>query len=149
MNSPTTTKQDPQSFASSYAPRIRTYGNSLLTPIIPPANTQLPPVRTTKRGTTAINYAEDGFDEDDFEESDGPLRRPTGLRSLRREETSNVERGAPKKELGREINHPVDVQGIWREWMQPARRRLMFVYHDSMSSHLIYSSFFFAQAQDA
>ncbi|KAI7523574.1 hypothetical protein KC331_g18591, partial [Hortaea werneckii] len=45
----------PQAFVSSYAPRIRTYGNSLLTPV--QQQNAAPPMRTTKRGTTAINYA--------------------------------------------------------------------------------------------
>ena len=76
----------PQAFISSYAPRLRSYGNSLISPIVPPSNT-LPPPRTTKRGTTAINYAEDGYDDDDFEDSEGP-RRATGLRSVRRDDST-------------------------------------------------------------
>jgi chromatin structure-remodeling complex subunit SFH1 len=103
----------PQAFISSYAPRLRTYGNSLLSPIVPPANT-LPLPRTTKRGTTAINYAEDGYDDEDFD-SEGP-RRPTGLRSLRRDE-SNVDKSSQTAELGKELTTPVEVQGIWRDWM--------------------------------
>ncbi|KAF2813512.1 SNF5-domain-containing protein [Mytilinidion resinicola] len=103
----------PQAFISSYAPRLRTYGNSLISPIVPPANT-LPIPRTTKRGTTAINYAEDGYDDEDFD-SEGP-RRPTGLRSLRRDETT-VDKAGQIAELGKELTAPVDVQGIWRDWM--------------------------------
>lgn len=119
-----TNRASPQAFISSYAPRIRTFGNSLLTPVIQPTNNQLPPVRTTKRGTTAINYAEDGFDDDDFDDGE---RRPTGLRSLRRDEPQAPDRIPQGKDLGKEVDKPVDVQGIWREWMQPSRRRLMLV----------------------
>lgn len=100
-------------YISSYAPRLRQYSNALLTPIIPP--TQVGPSRTTKRGTTAINYAEDGFDDDDFEESDGP-RRPTGLRSLRREDSS-LDRVPLSEKVGKEVFAPVEVQGIFRDWM--------------------------------
>lgn len=111
----------PQAFVCSYAPRLRTYGNALIAPIIP--QTQLPPApRLTKRGTTAINYAEDGFDDDDFEDSEGP-RRPTGLRSLRRDETG-IERGAAASQLGKELNAPIEIQGIWREWMGRPKRIL-------------------------
>ncbi|OJJ44817.1 hypothetical protein ASPZODRAFT_134959 [Penicilliopsis zonata CBS 506.65] len=101
-------------YISSYPPRVRQYGNALLTPVIPPTQTA-PPARTTKRGTTAINYAEDGFDEDDFEESDGP-RRPTGLRSLRRED-STFDKVALAEKLGKEIHAPIEIQGIFRDWM--------------------------------
>lgn len=109
----------PQAFVSSYAPRVRTYGNSLLTPVVP--QTILPPVRTTKRGTTAINYAEE-FDDDSIDDSDGP-RRATGLRTAqqRREPDPMVEKA---KELGKEIHAPVDVQGIWRDWMGKPKRVL-------------------------
>lgn len=115
----------PQAFISSYAPRIRTYGNALLTPVQPPP-TQLPSVRTTKRGTTAINYAEDGFEEEDFDDSEGPSRRPTGLRSLRRDD-SGIEKPLQPKELGKEIDEPVKVQGIWREWMGKPKKIMSVV----------------------
>jgi chromatin structure-remodeling complex subunit SFH1 len=110
----------PQAFLSSYAPRIRTYGNSLLAPVIP-QTTAIAQPRTTKRGTTAINYAEDGYD-DDFEDSEGP-RRPTGLRSLRREEMDTAIGGAANQ-LGKEVSSPVEVQGIWRDYMGKGRRVL-------------------------
>lgn len=111
----------PQAFVCSYAPRLRTYGNALIAPIIP--QTQLPPApRLTKRGTTAINYAEDGFDDDDFEDSEGP-RRPTGLRSLRRDD-SGIEKGAAVSQLGKELNAPIEIQGIWRDWMGRPKRIL-------------------------
>jgi chromatin structure-remodeling complex subunit SFH1 len=110
----------PQAFISSYAPRIRTYGNALLAPVIP--QTQIPQPRLTKRGTTAINYAEDGYDDDDFEDSEGP-RRPTGLRSLRREELP-AEKAAAQSQLGKELAEPIQIQGIWREWMGKSRRIL-------------------------
>ncbi|KAJ5238648.1 hypothetical protein N7468_003267 [Penicillium chermesinum] len=100
-------------YISSYPPRIRQYGNALLTPVYPVQTGPTP--RTTKRGTTAINYAEDGFEDEDFDDSDGP-RRPTGLRSLRREDSS----GGPlpvSEKLGKEAHAPVEVQGVFREWM--------------------------------
>jgi chromatin structure-remodeling complex subunit SFH1 len=111
----------PQAFISSYAPRLRSYGNSLISPIVPPSNT-LPPPRTTKRGTTAINYAEDGYDDDDFEDSEGP-RRATGLRSLRRDD-SQLDKSAQIAALGKELVEPVHSQGIWRDWMGRPKRTL-------------------------
>ncbi|EMD01216.1 hypothetical protein BAUCODRAFT_153543 [Baudoinia panamericana UAMH 10762] len=110
----------PQSFVSSFAPRIRTYGNSLLTPVQP--QNVLPPVRTTKRGTTAINYAEE-FEDDSIEDSDNP-RRPLGLRTQPRREAEGHAEKAGQKELGKETHAPVDVQGIWREWMGKPKRAL-------------------------
>ncbi|KAL9106385.1 MAG: hypothetical protein Q9227_008586 [Pyrenula ochraceoflavens] len=101
----------PQAFITSYASRLRQYGNAFITPVI---TTTVPTARTTKRGTTAINYADDAFDDDDFEEGEGP-RRPTGLRSLRREELEKREPQAEK--LGKEIRAPVDTQGIFRDWI--------------------------------
>ena len=83
---------------------------------------QIPQARLTKRGTTAINYAEDGYDDDDFDDSEGP-RRPTGLRSIRREELP-AEKAAVQSQLGKELAEPVDTQGIWREWMGKARKVL-------------------------
>ncbi|KAK3708921.1 Chromatin structure remodeling complex protein sfh1 [Vermiconidia calcicola] len=111
----------PQAFVSSYAPRIRSYGNSLLTPVQP--QLAIPPVRTTKRGTTAINYAEE-FDDESIEDSDGP-RRQTGLRTQqqRRDLEANAEKAA-QRELGKEVHAPVDLQGIWREWMGKPKRAL-------------------------
>ncbi|KAE8360328.1 hypothetical protein BDV27DRAFT_134690 [Aspergillus caelatus] len=101
-------------YITSYSPRVRQYGNALLTPVIPPSQTG-PTPRMTKRGTAAINYAEDGFDDDDFEDSEGP-RRPTGLRSLRREE-STVDKVPLTEKLGKEVHAPVEVQGVFRDWM--------------------------------
>ena len=109
-----TERATPQAFISSYAPRLRAYNNSLLTPIIPQTTAQPPLSRTTKRGTIAINYAEDGYDDDDFEDGEGP-RRPTGLRSRR--EDPNQARESQANKLGKELSAPVDVQGIWRDWM--------------------------------
>lgn len=99
-------------YITSYPPRVRQYGNALLTPVYPVQTGPTP--RTTKRGTMAINYAEDGFDEEDFDESDGP-RRPTGLRSLRREESATG--SSMTEKLGKEARAPVEVQGVFREWM--------------------------------
>ncbi|KAF2722591.1 hypothetical protein K431DRAFT_311581 [Polychaeton citri CBS 116435] len=115
----------PQAFVSSYAPRIRAYGNSLLTPVAP--QNALPPVRTTKRGTTVINYNDD-LEDDSIEDSDGP-RRATGLRSLPQKrfvdgQDAGKDAGSKDTEVGREIFEPVDVQGVWREWMGKPKRTL-------------------------
>ncbi|KAF4943635.1 hypothetical protein FSARC_14871, partial [Fusarium sarcochroum] len=112
-------RSKPQAFLSSYAPRLRGYNNSLLTPVLPSSVPTGPVSRTTKRGTTIINYAEDGYDdlEDD---SDDPRRRPTGLRSLRKEDSASRQDFADK--VGKDTKEPVQVQGIWREWM--AKHRL-------------------------
>ncbi|KAL3427813.1 rsc complex subunit [Phlyctema vagabunda] len=117
-----TARNPPQSFISSYAPRLRAYANALLTPVIQPTTTQATPLsRTTKRGTTVINYAEDGYDDYDEDDDEG-RRRPTGLRSLRRDES-----GQPKQDLsekfGRETTTPVELQGIWRDWMGKTNTR--------------------------
>ncbi|KAI9738954.1 MAG: Chromatin structure remodeling complex protein sfh1 [Claussenomyces sp. TS43310] len=113
-------KAPPQAFISSYAPRLRTYANSLLTPVIQPTTALAAPLsRTTKRGTTAINYAEDGFEDYD-DDDDENRRRPTGLRSLRREEPGQSKLDASEK-FGKEATAPVKVQGIWRDWMGKAR----------------------------
>ncbi|KAG8625993.1 hypothetical protein KVT40_006394 [Elsinoe batatas] len=107
----------PQAFVSSYAPRIRAFPNSLLTPNIP--QNVIPPLRTTKRGTTSINYADD-FEDDTFEDSDAP-RRPA--RSRRQHEDPNV--GKPAEEEQRKgLIAPVDVQAIWREWMGKPKRSM-------------------------
>jgi chromatin structure-remodeling complex subunit SFH1 len=69
-----------------------------------------------------INYAEDGYDVDDDDGEDGiGRRRTTGLRSVRREETSNAARLDPGENVGKETYEPVEVQGIYREWMSRAR----------------------------
>ncbi|KAL8998587.1 MAG: hypothetical protein Q9188_006072 [Gyalolechia gomerana] len=103
------------SFGAGYAPRLRAYANSLLTPVIP-QSTQLPPLsRTTKRGTTAINYAENDYDDDDIFEDDTGPKRLTGLRS-RREDPNQTKESVPDK-FGKELVAPVNVQGIWRDWM--------------------------------
>ena len=109
----------PQAFISSYAPRLRQYGNSLLTPVIPQTIPTVPSARTTKRGTIAKNYAEDDFDDDDIFEDSEPGRRHTGLRS-RREDPAQPKEAAIDK-LGKEIHAPVEVQGIWRDWMGKLR----------------------------
>ncbi|MCJ1293280.1 Chromatin structure remodeling complex protein sfh1 [Xylographa carneopallida] len=105
----------PQAFSSTFAPRLRAHLNSLLTPVIPPSTTQNAPAsRTTKRGTVVINYSEDLLNDEDFDESDGP-RRPTGLRSRRDDPNQNKESLAER--LSKELTAPVEVQGIWRDWM--------------------------------
>ena len=104
----------PQAFVSAFAPRLRAHLNSLVSPVIPPAAQIGPTSRTTKRGTAVLNYAEDNFD-DDFDDSDGPRRR-TGLNS-RREPDPNFTRNAMLEKLSKELTEPVDVQGIWRDWM--------------------------------
>ncbi|OTB08267.1 hypothetical protein M426DRAFT_317381 [Hypoxylon sp. CI-4A] len=110
----------PQASLSSYAPRLRVYNNSLLAPVIHSTAPTGPTARTTKRGTTVINYAEDGYDYDDDDDDDS-RRRPTGLRSLRREDSAS--RVDPSDKFGKETNAPVEVQGIWREWMLKNLRR--------------------------
>jgi chromatin structure-remodeling complex subunit SFH1 len=99
----------------SYPPRLRTYANALLTPVTQPTTTALP-VRTTKRGTTAINYAEDGYDDDDFEDTESSRNRPTGLRSIRSHD-SNADKAGQSNQAGVTLTEPVQMQGIWREWM--------------------------------
>ena len=109
----------PQSFISSYAPRLRTYANSLLTPVIPQATVPALLSRTTKRGTTAINYAEDGYE--DYDDSDiENRRRPTGLRSIRRDDLGQAKQDVADK-VGKEATAPVELQGIWRDWMGKGR----------------------------
>ncbi|KAF3016146.1 hypothetical protein G7054_g14573 [Neopestalotiopsis clavispora] len=108
----------PQAFLSSFAPRLRVYNNSLLNPVL--AAAPGPQSRTTKRGTTLINYAEDGYDYGD-DDDDDDRRRPTGLRSLRREDSSTNLTAAAK--VGKEARAPVAVQGIWREWMLKDKKR--------------------------
>ncbi|KAI9790272.1 MAG: Chromatin structure remodeling complex protein sfh1 [Peltula sp. TS41687] len=106
----------PQAFISTYAPRLRTYANSLLAPSLQPTTVQNGPLsRATKRGTIAINYAEDGYDDDTFDEGEGP-KRPTGLRSLRRDAPSQ-EKVNTMDRVGKELTAPVELQGIWRKWM--------------------------------
>lgn len=110
-------KTVPQSIYSSYAPRLRTYNNSLIAPVLPSA-VAAPNVRTTKRGTTIINYAEDGYDYDD--DDDSSRRRPTGLRSLRRDDTAAAGAG-PSDNVGKETSEPVKMQGNYRDWMGKTR----------------------------
>lgn len=108
-----------QSFVTSYPQRIRYYANTLLQPILQTPNVA-PTSRTTKRGTTVINYADDAYDDDDFDDSDGP-RRPTGLRSLRREDLVKGEQH--EKKLGEEVYRPVELQPIYRHWIIDNTRR--------------------------
>ncbi|KAH8731017.1 hypothetical protein GQ44DRAFT_699217 [Phaeosphaeriaceae sp. PMI808] len=113
----------PQAFMSTYAPRLRNHGNSLISPIVPASNT-LPAPRVTKRGTAVLSYAEDAYDDDDFEDSDRP-RRATGLRSIQRgDEASSLDKTAQIAALGEELTMPIDLQGIWRDWMGRPKRTL-------------------------
>lgn len=107
-----------QAFVTSYAPRLRQYANTLLQPVTQ-TQSVLAAGRTTKRGTTIINYADDAYDDDDFDDSEGP-RRPTGLRSIRREDLEKKD--AQPEKYGKEITRPVDVQAIYRDWL--IRRRV-------------------------
>ncbi|AEO55552.1 hypothetical protein MYCTH_59388 [Thermothelomyces thermophilus ATCC 42464] len=107
-----------QAIFSSYAPRLRTYNNALLQPLIPGAAPSNPLARTTKRGTTIINYAEDGYDDYDDDEDDN-RRRPTGLRSQRRDDSAN--KVDPSEKVGKDTSEPVEVQGIYRDWMGKMR----------------------------
>lgn len=107
----------PQALWSSYAPRLRTYNNSLITPVLPTA-VAVSNIRTTKRGTTIINYAEDGYE--DYDDDDDSRRRPTGLRSLRRDES--ITQGAdPGDKVNKDTSEPVEMQGNWRDWMGKTR----------------------------
>ena len=116
----TTTNASPQSFLSSYAPRLRTYANSLLIPVIQPTTAVAAPLsRTTKRGTTAINYAEDGYDDYD-DDDDDTRRRPTGLRSIRLQDLPQGKQDLSER-FGKETTVPVEGQGIWRDWMGKSR----------------------------
>ena len=114
--------QPAQAFQSSYAPRLRTYNNSLAAPVL--VTQAIPGAgRTTKRGTTVINYADDAFDDDDFDDSEGPGRRPTGLRSLRREDPEK-KNGEPQPDrIGKELHQPTDVQPIFRSWIADGLRQ--------------------------
>lgn len=119
--SSTSVREEPQAFFSTYAPRLRAYRNSLLTPVLPSSQPTGPLSRTTKRGTTIINYAEDGYDYD-VSDDDNSRRRPTGLRSLRREDS-----GAqldPGDKFDKEIFEPVEVQGVYRDWMNKSKQGL-------------------------
>ncbi|KAK3361136.1 hypothetical protein B0T24DRAFT_114836 [Lasiosphaeria ovina] len=110
--------QSQQALFSSYAPRLRAYNNSLLAPVLPSAAPSNPLSRTTKRGTTIINYAEDGYDDYDDDDDDS-RRRPTGLRSLRRDDSGA--KGDLSDKVGKETHEPVEVQGVWRDWMGKMR----------------------------
>lgn len=106
----------PQAFVSTYANRLRTYNNALLTPVMPQTQAAGPISRTTKRGTTVINYAEDGYDDYEDDDSDAiGRRRPTGLRSLRREDSAA--RADPFEKVGKDATAPVAAQPVHREWM--------------------------------
>lgn len=119
----TAPKAPPQAFISSYAPRLRQYTNPLLTPSVQPTLAiPLNNSRTTKRGTTAINYAEDGYDDYDDDEDEG-RRRPTGLRSLRANDPANQPRADHSDKYGLDTHAPVQVQGIWRDWMGRASNK--------------------------
>jgi chromatin structure-remodeling complex subunit SFH1 len=107
-----------QAIFSSYAPRLRTYNNALLQPVLPGAAPANPLARTTKRGTTIINYAEDGYDDYDDDDDDS-RRRPTGLRSLRRDDSAA--KIDPSEKVGKDTAEPVEVQGIYRDWMGKVR----------------------------
>lgn len=77
----------------------------------------------TKRGTAVASYAEDAYDDDDFEDSDRP-RRATGLRSVQKMDVASADHTAQIAALGQELTAPVDLQGIWRDWMGRPKRTL-------------------------
>ncbi|CAI4217142.1 unnamed protein product [Parascedosporium putredinis] len=105
----------PQASLTSLAPRLRAYNNSMLVPNIPSA-TSGPIARTTKRGTTIINYAEDGFDDLDDDDDDS-RRRPSGLRSSRRGGDDSAAKQDFSDKIGKEATEPVVLNGQWRDWM--------------------------------
>lgn len=112
----------PFASVTSYSPRLRQYANAILIPVLPA--TQIPAARTTKRGTAAVNYAENDAEEEDYDDSDS-VRRPTGLRSLRRDEI-HPDLGPTGEKIGTEILAPKNVQPNYREWVM--RRRPRFLY---------------------
>lgn len=122
MPSMTTVEAQPaQAYQSSYASRLKQYSNSLAAPIL--VTQAIPSSRTTKRGTTVINYADDAYDDDDFDDSEsGASRRPTGLRSLRREDIEKKEQPYNDK-VGKETDRPVDVPPIFRPWIADSLRQ--------------------------
>lgn len=116
-----TAREEPQAFFSSYAPRLREYQNSLLTPVFPSSQPAGPHGRTTKRGTTIINYAEDGYDIEVSDTED--RRRHTGLRSLRRDDSSAKLDVSDK--VNKESSEPVHVPAIYRDYMNKSRQGLL------------------------
>lgn len=119
-----------QGYVTSYAPRLRQYANALIHPVAAPATatTATPGTRTTKRGTTVVNYAENDYDDDDFEEYSDTPRRAMGLRSLRRDESLSQSQShdrererlpppPPPPKVGEEVDGVVDVQPNFREWV--------------------------------
>lgn len=116
-----TAREEPQAFFSTYAPRLREYQNSLLTPVLPSSQPIAPLSRTTKRGTTIINYAEDGYDIEASDTDD--RRRPTGLRSLRREDSQTKIDVADK--VNKETSEPVTVPAIYRDYINKAKPGLV------------------------
>lgn len=111
------TVQGPHAFMSTFQYRTRLHGNSLISPVVPPSNVVTPGART-KRGTRVPDYAENDYDDDDIFE-DSEQRRATGLRSRREDPAAGKDAAANKP--GRELHRPVEVQGIWRDWMGKAR----------------------------
>ncbi|CAK7242409.1 MAG: Chromatin structure remodeling complex protein sfh1 [Sporothrix thermara] len=119
------TSSAPQAYWSSYAARLRAYHNALLVPVNPSA-----PVapKTTKRGTTIINYAEDGYDDylDDDDDSND-RRRPSSLRlrgtPLPAQATNITGTSTPGEPADRikDTDVPVEVQGVWRDWQGKTR----------------------------
>jgi hypothetical protein len=61
-----------------------------------------PPIHDHGGGTTAINYAGDGYEDDGFDSSESP-RRPTGPKSLRVQDTPQDRREKDSR-LGQEIH---------------------------------------------
>ncbi|CAK7213627.1 Chromatin structure remodeling complex protein sfh1 [Sporothrix bragantina] len=116
----------PQAYWSSYAARLRAYHNALLVPVNPSA--PIAP-KTTKRGTTIINYAEDGYDDYLDDDDDNDRRRPSSLR-LRGTPSSSLPAhniatgtstpGEPADRI-KDTDVPVDVQGVWRDWQGKTR----------------------------
>ncbi|CAK7269389.1 Chromatin structure remodeling complex protein sfh1 [Sporothrix epigloea] len=115
---PAAASSTPQAYWSSYAARLRAYHNALLIPI----NSSAPIApKTTKRGTTIINYAEDGYDDYlDEDDDSSDRRRPSSLRSRGTplpSQTANTGVSTPGEPVDRirDANAPVDVQGVWRD----------------------------------
>ena len=62
-----------------------------------------------------VNYSEDLLHDDDFDDSDAP-RRHGGLRN-RRDQGADHARDALVERLSKELSEPIEIQGIWRDWM--------------------------------
>ena len=134
---------DGQAWTSSYAPRLRQYGNAFLAPVL---QTQAIPgaARTTKRGTAIKNYADD-IDDDEFDDDSESQRRPTGLRTLRMQDVEKKE--TQHDRLGRELRGPIALQGIYRDWMVRRPVKPTYAEHELYHPHNAYQCYYSTSLQ--